>query len=95
MELPITVREQDIFDIADGMSTTKDGMVLVSFNEDQFRLKRIMLRSVLKCFGEQYHIVSEEDEVVELTDGTELVYINVLTNLPFSIADQYWGLDIY
>lgn len=90
MELPITVTEHDLFDIADTISSTSDGMVRITFETEQLRLKRIMLRTVLKCFGDQYHIVSEEDRVIELIDELELVVVDVKTNLPMEIAEKYW-----
>lgn len=90
MELPITVSESDLIDIADVMSTNNDGTVLITFETDNLRIKRIMLRSCLKCFGEQYHIVSEEDEAIPLADGSEYIVVNVTTNLPFDIAEKYF-----
>jgi len=88
MELPITVRERDLFDIADVLSSTDDGMVQITLEEENLGIKRIMLRTVLKCFGGQYHIVSEEDGVIELADGSEQEVVDILTNLPMAIAEK-------
>jgi len=88
MERQITLKEEDLFEIADGIFSTSDDMVCVAFKQEDRWIKRILLREVLKCYGEQYHIVSEEDDS---SDGLKYVIVTEITNLPMSIAERFMG----
>ena len=49
-------------------------------NGDTSNIEAILLRNILKCFGDEYEIMSEED--YEGNDEFEIVFY---TNLPFDL----------
>lgn len=57
---------------------SKDGFLEIFCNPDTANLEEILLRNILKCFGEGYKIVVTED--ADYMDS-----ISFLTNLPYDL----------
>ena len=57
---------------------SKDGFLEIFCNPDTANLEEILLRNILKCFGEEYKIVDTED--ADYMDS-----ISFLTNLPYDL----------
>ena len=80
----IQVEKEDINKI--GYTGYKeDGFLAIICNGDTSNIEEILLRSILKCFGEEYHIVSSEDYIWQDNDGEEVYDIQFTTNLPYDI----------
>ena len=60
---------------------SKDGFLEIFCEPDTANLEEILLRNILKCFGEGYHIVSTED--ADYMDS-----ISFLTNLPYDLFKE-------
>lgn len=58
------------------------GFLSIICDINTVHLEEIFLRSILRCFGEQYVITDTEDFIWENVDGKEEVDILVKTNLP-------------
>lgn len=54
---------------------SEDGNTAIICDGDSYNLEAILLRNILKCFGEEYKILSETDY------GEDDILI--ITNLPF------------
>ena len=54
------------------------------------KVEEILLRNVLKCFGEEYHIVRSEDFIWQDDegDGDDVYEIEFITNLPIEKFDE-------
>ena len=84
----IQVEKEDINKI--GYTGYKeDGFLAIICNGDTANIEEILLRSILKCFGEEYHIVSAEDFIWEEDDYDEWDFdIEFITNLPYEKYDE-------
>lgn len=80
----IQVEKEDIRKIGNVWSN-EDGFLAIICNGDTANIEEILLRSILKCFGEEYHIVSSEDYIWQDNDGEEVYDIQFTTNLPYDI----------
>ena len=79
----LEVEKEDIKHIGNTMSADNDGNTCIICDGDTYHLEVILLRSILKCFGEEYKILSEEDFVWHEDDPMEEWDIEIKTNLPF------------
>lgn len=61
------------------------GFLTIICSIETAHIEKILLRSILKCFGEEYEITGEEDYFVEDVYGNEVCNIEFKTNLPI-----YW-----
>lgn len=94
IELPITVRPSDIYHIGGTMQADENGNVsIIIDHDDNYSLSIIMLRSILRCYGEQYRIVNTED--FWWNEEQEIPSICVTTNLPNELAEQYYLQYVY
>lgn len=78
----VYVTANDIERIGNTMYKEEDGTLAIVCDSATASLEEIFLRSILKCFGEEYHITETEDFIWEDKDGNEVVDILFKTNLP-------------
>ena len=85
----IQVEKEDISKI--GYTGYKEnGFLAIICNGDTANIEEILLRSILKCFGEEYHIVSSEDYIWQDDegDGDDVYEIEFITNLPYEMFEK-------
>ena len=84
----IQVEKEDINKI--GYTGYKEnGFLAIICNGDTANIEEILLRSILKCFGEEYHIVSSEDYIWQDNDYDEWDFdIEFITNLPYEVYNE-------
>lgn len=84
----IQVEKEDISKI--GYTGYKEnGFLAIICNGDTANIEEILLRNVLKCFGEEYHIVSSKDFIWQDDDYDEWDFdIEFITNLPYEKYDE-------
>ena len=58
------------------------GCLSIICSVETANIEEIFLRSILKCFGEQYVITDTEDFIWDNVDGKEVIDILFKTNLP-------------
>lgn len=62
------------------------GFLAIMCDGDTCNIEEILLRSILKCFGDEYKVIDVKDyvlnEVDEVYDGM------IVTNLPYEIYDM-------
>ena len=77
----IQVEKTDI-DLIGHTCYSENGNLAIICSTDTSGIEQILLRNILKCFGEEYKIVDEYD-----TDSEEIEYSDIVfeTNLPYSI----------
>ena len=74
----IQVEKEDIRKIGNVWSN-EDGFLAIICNGDTANIEEILLRNVLKCFGEEYHIVSSKDFIWQDDDYDEWDFISSLS----------------
>jgi Na+-transporting NADH:ubiquinone oxidoreductase subunit NqrF len=85
--MSIEVEKSDIWKIGRGCWGNNGGYLTIDCNVDTVNIEEILLRSILKCYGEDYTVtnvlehICKDDE--DLIDGYTLV-----TNLPFEIFEK-------
>ena len=86
--MKLEVKKEDIRKIGNTCSNEK-GFLAIICNGDTANIEEILLRNVLKCFGEEYHIVSAEDFIWDEDDYDEWDFdIEFITNLPYEKYDE-------
>lgn len=82
--------KEDLLHIG-GSAYQEDGnCVFVFYEEDSaYGVERIILRNLLKLFGEDYVILSEK----EYADERERLSMHVFTNLPWDMYKSILGKD--
>ena len=86
--MTIEVEKEDIRKIGNVWSN-EDGFLAIICNGDTANIEEILLRNVLKCFGEEYHIVSSKDFIWPDDDYDEWDFdIEFITNLPYEKYDE-------
>jgi hypothetical protein len=87
--MTIEVEKEDIRKIGNVWSN-EDGFLAIICNSDTANIEEILLRNVLKCFGEEYHIVRSEDFIWQDDegDGDDVYEIEFITNLPIEKFDE-------
>ena len=66
----------------------KGGFLAIVCDGDTFSIEEILLRSILKCFGDEYKVVKAEDDIWETFKGEEVYDILFITNLPYEIFEK-------
>ena len=77
----IEVEKRDIDNIGHTAYSENGNLSLVCSTETS-GIEQILLRNILKCFGDQYKIVDEYDTDSEAIENSDIVFE---TNLPYSI----------
>jgi hypothetical protein len=83
----LTVEKNDITRIGNTAFNKNGNLALVCSGETS-NIEHILLRSILKCFGEEYKIVSREDDIWVNVKGEEVYDILFTTNLPYSLFES-------
>lgn len=83
INMNLKVIKSDIHRIGGATYHNDDGNCVFVFygDDDAYGIERIFLRNLLKLFGEQYKVVSEEEYVNDKFEPT----IYVTTNLPWEM----------
>ena len=62
----------------------EDGFLAIMCDGNTCNIEDILLRSILKCFGDEYKVIKREDYIWENEeDGEEVYDILFITNLPY------------
>ncbi len=87
--MTIEVEKEDIRKIGNTWCD-EDGFLTIICDCKTANIEEILLRNVLKCFGEEYHIVRSEDFIWQDDegDGDDVYEIEFITNLPIEKFDE-------
>ena len=66
----------------------KGGFLEIMCDGDTCNIEEILLRSILKCFGDDYKVIKTEDYIWENDEGEVVYEILYVTNLPYEIYDM-------
>lgn len=80
----IQVEKKDIRKIGN-TCYNEEGFLAIECDGDTSNIEEILLRSILKCFGDEYKVIKAEDYVWENINGEEVYDILFITNLPYEI----------
>lgn len=88
MKTNIEVSEKDLSKIGHSACCALDGSNRTSIlcNVETSNIEEMFLRSILKCFDEEYTIDEINDHVETLPDGEEHLEIEFIISMPF---DKY------
>ena len=64
------------------------GFLAIICDGDTSNIEEILLRSILKCFGDEYKVIKTEDYIWENDEGEEVYEILFVTNLPYEIYEK-------
>ena len=64
------------------------GFLAIVCDGDTSNIEEILLRSILKCFGDDYKVIKTEDYIWENDEGEVVYEILYVTNLPYEIYDM-------
>ena len=81
----IEVTKEDIKKI--GFACYNEGGFLeIMCDGDTYNIEYILLRSILKCFGDEYKIIETKDFTILGENGEEVIFdILFVTNLPYDM----------
>lgn len=83
----IEVTKKDIMKIGN-TKYNEGGFLAIVCDGDTSNIEEILLRSILKCFGDDYKVIKAEDYIWEDINGEEVYDILFITNLPYEIYDM-------
>ncbi len=83
----IEVKKVDIKKIG-YMKYNEGGFLEIICDGDTCNIEEILLRSILKCFGDEYKVIKAEDYIWENNNGEEVYDILFITNLPYEIYEK-------
>lgn len=83
----IEVTKKDIKKIGNA-KYNEGGFLAIVCDGDTSNIEEILLRSILKCFGDDYKVIKAEDYIWEDINGEEVYDILFITNLPYEIYDM-------
>lgn len=66
----------------------EDGFLAIMCDGDTSNIEEILLRSILKCFGDEYKVIKTEDYIWENKEGEEVYDILYVTNLPYEMYEM-------
>ena len=65
------------------------GFLEIMCDGDTYNIEYILLRSILKCFGDEYKIIKTEVFIWKNEEGEEEVFdILYITNLPYELFEK-------
>ena len=85
--MKIDVKKEDIKKIGYACYN-EDGFLAIMCNGDTRNIEEILLRSILKCFSEDYKVIKTEDYIWENDEGKEVYDILYVTNLPYELFEK-------
>ena len=83
----IEVTKEDIKKIGN-TKYNEGGFLAIVCDGDTCNIEEILLRSILKCFGDDYKVIKTEDYIWENDEGEVVYEILYVTNLPYEIYDM-------
>ena len=83
----LDVQKEDIKNIGYAWYN-EDGFLAIMCDGDTSNIEEILLRTILKCFGDEYKVIKAEDDIWEDINGEEVYDILFITNLPYEIYDM-------
>jgi hypothetical protein len=85
----IEVVKEDIKKIGN-TKYNEGGFLAIVCDGDTSNIEEILLRTILKCFGDEYKVIKAEDDVWEDINGEEVYDILFITNLPYEIFEKIY-----
>lgn len=64
------------------------GYLAIVCDGNTSNIEEILLRSILKCFGDEYKVIKREDYIWEDINGEEVYDILFITNLQYEIFEK-------
>ena len=64
------------------------GFLAIMCDGDTSNIEEILLRSILKCFGDDYKVIKTEDFIWENDEGEVVYEILYVTNLPYELFEK-------
>ena len=64
------------------------GFLAIMCDGDTCNIEEILLRSILKCFGDDYKVIKTEDFIWENDEGEVVYEILYVTNLPYGLFEK-------
>jgi hypothetical protein len=83
----IEVKKEDIKKIGN-TKYNEGGFLAIVCNGDTSNIEEILLRSILKCFGDEYKVIKTEDYIWENDEGEVVYEILYVTNLPYELFEK-------
>ena len=83
----IEVKKDDIKKIGH-TCYNEGGFLAIVCDGDTSSIEEILLRSILKCFGDEYKVVKAEDDIWETYKGEEVYDSLFITNIPYEIFEK-------
>ena len=84
----IEVKKEDIKKIGN-TKYNEGGFLAIVCDGDTSNIEEILLRSILKCFGDEYKIIKTEVFIWKNEEGEEEVFdILYITNLPYELFEK-------
>ena len=83
----IEVTKEDIKKIGN-TKYNEGGFLAIICNGDTSNIEEILLRSILKCFGDDYKVIKAEDFIWKNEEGEEVYDILYITNLPYELFEK-------
>ncbi len=83
----IQVEKKDIKKIGN-TAFNEDGFLAIVCDGDTSNIEEILLRSILKCFGDDYKVIKTEDYIWENDEGEVVYEILYVTNLPYELFEK-------
>ena len=63
------------------------GFLAIVCHDDTTEIEEILLRSILKCFGDEYKVIREEDYKWNDDNADEVYEALFVTNLPYEMYE--------
>ena len=83
----IEVTKEDIKKIGN-TKYNEGGFLAIICDGDTCNIEEILLRSILKCFGDDYKVIKTEDYIWENDEGEVVYEILYVTNLPYELFEK-------
>ena len=83
----IEVKKEDIKKIGN-TKYNEGGFLAIMCDGDTCNIEEILLRSILKCFGDDYKVIKTEDFIWENDEGEVAYEILYVTNLPYELFEK-------
>lgn len=64
------------------------GFLAIMCDGDTCNIEEILLRSILKCFSDDYKVIKTEDYIWEKDEGEVVCEILYITNLPYELFEK-------
>ena len=64
------------------------GYLAIMCDGNTSNIEEILLRSILKCFGDDYKVIKTEDYIWENDEGEVVYEILYVTNLPYELFEK-------